>query len=165
MQDGKPALPNRDIIKDCVGVEDLSRIPVKLVIGKTKHWLCKTCQGYMMRNRMPPMCQNNKLSINHEPKLERLTRLENSLIAREINFMFIHELPVSRMWCQKGKVTLVPIEDTKDYNSKLEQVNISELVNFWDLINFLRSLLFFEIPLNFLRSLYFLRSNWFFEIW
>ena len=60
---------------------------------------------------MPPMCQNNKLSINHEPKLERLTRLENSLIAREINFMFIHELPVSRMWCQKGKVTLVPIEE------------------------------------------------------
>ena len=111
MQDGKPAPPNRDIIKDCVGVEDLLTIPVKLVIGKTKHWLCKTCQGYMMRNRMPPMCQNNKLSINHEPKLERLTRLENSLIAREINFMFIHELPVSRMWCQKGKVTLVPIEE------------------------------------------------------
>ena len=57
------------------------------------------------------MCQKNKLSINHEPKLERLTRLENSLIAREINFMFIRELPVSRMWCQQGKVTLVPIEE------------------------------------------------------
>ena len=33
------------------------------------------------------------------------------MIAREINFMFIHELPVSRMWCQKGKVTLVPIKE------------------------------------------------------
>ena len=85
---------------------------MKLVIGKDKkYWLCKTCQRYMNGNKMPPMCQKNKLSINHEPKLERLTRLENSLIAREINFMFIRELPVSRMWCQQGKVTLVPIEE------------------------------------------------------
>ena len=68
-------------------------------------------ESVVVRNRMPPMCQKNKLSINHEPKLERLTRLENSFIAREINFMFIRELPVSRMWCQQGKVTLVPIEE------------------------------------------------------
>ena len=55
------------------------------------------------------MCKNNKLAIQDEPKLERLTRLENCLIARDIHFMFIHEKPVSRMWCQTGKVTLVPI--------------------------------------------------------
>ena len=110
-QDGDYKLAqNRDIIQDCVG--DVSDVKVKIKIdGKEQHTLCETCQSHMKRNRMPPMCQNNKLSINHEPKLERLTRLENSLIAREINFMFIHELPVSRMWCQKGKVTLVPIEE------------------------------------------------------
>ena len=109
-QAGEPTPPNRDIILDCVG--DLSGVEVKLVIDNVKRfWLCKTCQRYMQGNRMPPMCQNNKLSINHEPKLERLTRLENSLIAREIYFMFIRELPVSRMWCQQGKVTLVPIEE------------------------------------------------------
>ena len=109
-QAGEPIPPNRDIILDCVG--DLSGVEVKLVIDNVKRfWLCKTCQRYMQGNRMPPMCHNNKLSINHEPKLERLTRLENSLIAREIYFMFIRELPVSRMWCQQGKVTLVPIEE------------------------------------------------------
>ena len=109
-QAGEPTPPNRDIILDCVG--DLSGVEVKLVIDNVKRfWLCKTCQRYMQGNRMPPMCHNNKLSINHEPKLERLTRLENSLIAREIYFMFIRELPVSRMWCQQGKVTLVPIEE------------------------------------------------------
>merc|ERR1712016_209288 len=58
-----------------------------------------------------PVCKNNKLTIQDEPKLERLTRLENCLIARDIHFMFIHEKPVSRMWCQTGKVTLVPIEE------------------------------------------------------
>ena len=65
----------------------------------------------MKNNKMPPMCKNNKLAIQDEPKLERLTRLENCLIARDIHFMFIHEKPVSRMWCQTGKVTLVPIEE------------------------------------------------------
>ena len=97
-------------IMDCIG--DESAVAVKIKIdGQKKHTLCKTCQRYLNGNRMPPMCQSNKLSINHEPKLERLTGLENSLIAREINFMFIRELPVSRMWCQQGKVTLVPIEE------------------------------------------------------
>ena len=78
--------PNRDIIMDCIG--DESAVAVKIKIdGQKKHTLCKTCQRYLNGNRMPPMCQNNKLSINHEPKLEKLTGLENSLIAREINFM------------------------------------------------------------------------------
>ena len=79
--------------------------------GKKRLWLCKTCLRYLKNNRMPPLCKNNKLSINDEPNLERLTRLENVLIARDIHFMFIHEKPVSRMWCQTGKVTLVPIEE------------------------------------------------------
>ena len=93
---------NRDIIQDCVG--DVSDVKVKIKIdGKEQHTLCKTCQSHMKRNRMPPMCQKNKLSINHEPKLERLTRQENSLIARELNFMFICELPVSRQECGVSK--------------------------------------------------------------
>ena len=110
-QDGDYKLtPNRDIIQDCVG--DVSDVKVKIKIdSKEQHTLCKTCQSHMKRNRMPPMCQKSKLSISHEPKLERLTRLKNSLIARELNFMFIRELPVSRMWCQQGKVTLVPIKE------------------------------------------------------
>ena len=85
---------------------------MKVVIdGDQDSWLCKTCVKHMKNNKMPPMCKNNKLTINDEPKLERLTRLENCLIARDIHFMFIHEKPVSRMWCQTGKVTLVPIEE------------------------------------------------------
>ena len=70
--------------------------------GEKRLWLCKTCLRYLKINKMPPLCNNNKLTINTEPKLERLTRLENCLIARDIHFMFIHEKPVSRMWCQTG---------------------------------------------------------------
>ena len=105
-----PPPSNRDIIHDCIG--DVSVQDVKMKIdGKKRLWLCKTCQRYLNNNKMPPLCEKNKLSINHEPKLEKLTRLENVLIARDIYFMFIHEKPVSRMWCQTGKVTLVPIEE------------------------------------------------------
>ncbi len=60
---------------------------------------------------MPPMCANNKLIIKTEPLLELLTKFENVLIARVIPFMFIIQLPVSRMTALKGKVVTVPIQE------------------------------------------------------
>lgn len=79
--------------------------------GKKKACMCKTCQRYMQQDKMPPMCTKNKLEIKCEPDLESLTPFENSLIAKKIPFMFIHQLPSSRMSGMKGKVTLVPIQD------------------------------------------------------
>ncbi len=60
---------------------------------------------------MPPMCAKNMLTINKEPTLESLTKFENVLIAKMILFMFIYNLPVSRMSALKGKMTAVPIQE------------------------------------------------------
>ena len=60
---------------------------------------------------MPPTCHKNGLEIVAEPKLQKLTKFDNVLIARKIPFMFISQLPKSRMEALKGKSTLVPIEE------------------------------------------------------
>ena len=78
--------------------------------GKKRAWVCKTCQGYMQRSKMPPTCHKNKLEIEEAEELLRLNKFDNMLIARIILFMFISQLPMSRMEALKGKVTLVPIE-------------------------------------------------------
>ena len=78
--------------------------------GEKRAWICKTCQGYMQRSKMPPACHKNKLEIEEAEELLRLNKFDNMLIARIILFMFISQLPMSRMEALKGKVTLVPIE-------------------------------------------------------
>ena len=78
--------------------------------GQKRAWVCKTCQGYMQRSKMPPTCHKNKLEIQEVEELLRLNKFDNMLIARIIIFMFISQLPMSRMEALKGKVTLVPIE-------------------------------------------------------
>ena len=89
-------------------VEDCLKVNIN---GEKKAWLCKTCQGYLQRNKMPPTCHRNMLILVKEPVLEGLTKFENMLIARKIPFMYISLLPVSRMDALKGKVTLVPIQE------------------------------------------------------
>ena len=59
---------------------------------------------------MPSTCHMNKLEIKDVEELLRLNKFDNMLIARIILFMFISQLPMSRMEALKGKVTLVPIE-------------------------------------------------------
>ena len=72
--------------------------------------LCLFCQGYMKRNKMPSTCHMNKLEIKDVEELLRLTKFDNMLIAKIVLFMFISQLPMSRMEALKGKVTLVPIQ-------------------------------------------------------
>ena len=78
--------------------------------GERRAWTCKTCQGYMNKSKMPPTCNRNKLQIKEAEELLRLNKFDNILIARIILFMFISQLPMSRMEALKGKVTLVPIQ-------------------------------------------------------
>ena len=79
--------------------------------GKKSAWLCKNCQSYLQKNKMPPKSHRNSLEIVHVPQLVELTQFENMLIGTEIPFMFITKLPVSRMDAVKGKLTLVPIQE------------------------------------------------------
>ena len=78
--------------------------------GVSSAWVCKTCDKYMQGDKMPPTCHKNGLEIDDVPELTRLNKFDNMLLARKILFMFVSQLPVSRMEALKGKVTLVPIE-------------------------------------------------------
>ena len=101
------------IIERCVYGEGEQTLDDKLMVnieGGKNAWVCKFCQGNMNKNKMPSICHRNKLWINEAEELLRLNKFDNMLIARIILFMFISQLPMSRMEALKGKVTLVPIE-------------------------------------------------------
>ena len=115
LQDGEDASTDyTSILERCIYREGLEEVEDHLKVninGTRTAWVCKTCQRYMQEDKMPPICHKNGLEIVNEPKLQRLTKFDNVLIARKIPFMFISQLPKSRMEALKGKSTLVPIEE------------------------------------------------------
>ena len=42
--------------------------------GEKNAWVCKFCQGYMKRNKMPSTCHMNKLEIKDVEELLRLNK-------------------------------------------------------------------------------------------
>ena len=100
-------------------------------IGKDPQaWLCATCRIYLKQNRMPPMCSQNNLQI-HDTNLRAPSELESSFIARNILYMKIGSLPVSRMSVLQGKVVNVPIrpEDQKNTLTKLNNASLPRTPN------------------------------------
>jgi hypothetical protein len=80
--------------------------------GKKLTWVCKTCQhSYLQKNKMPPTCHKNLLEIFENPWLGDLTKFESRLIAKELHFVYVPLLPVSRMKALRGKLVLVPIPE------------------------------------------------------
>ena len=80
-----------------------------------RQYICHTCKNYLKRGKMPPMSTRNGLDIvdlkdSNGDKLE-LTELEATLIAKNILFMEIFNLPKSRWSAVKDKTVNVPIQD------------------------------------------------------
>ena len=69
-------------------------------IGKgPQAWLCGTCKGYLLRNKMPPNCHKNNLDVKpswQDDPETALTQLEAHLISRNIQFQFIRPKGRSR---------------------------------------------------------------------
>ncbi len=94
------------------GSEEEEARPKANLTGRALASVCKTCHSsYLYKNKMPPICHKNMLEIITDPRLEDLTKIENTLIARNIPFMHIEPKPVSRMAALKGKMVLVPIQE------------------------------------------------------
>ena len=73
--------------------------------------VCYTCKRYLERNKMAPMCNQNKLqfvNIADHPEL-RLSELEQQLIALNLIFQKIVLLPKSRWNAMKDRTVNVPI--------------------------------------------------------
>ena len=80
-----------------------------------KQYICHTCKNYLKRGKMPPMSTRNGLDIvdlkdSNGNKLE-MSELEATLIAKNILFMKIFNLPKSRWSAVKDKTVNVPIQD------------------------------------------------------
>ena len=73
--------------------------------------LCHTCKEKLKKGKMPAMSHQNNLQlvdISEHPELE-LTEVENNLIALNLIFQKIHQLPKSRAPAMKDKIVNVPI--------------------------------------------------------
>ena len=79
-------------------------------------YLCSTCRGSLLRGNMPSMAVANGLQLRH-PDRPRLTPLEQSLIALNINFQKIVLLPRSGMAAGKGRLISVPVNPSDVMNT------------------------------------------------
>ena len=89
------------------------------VDGKQDCYLCKTCIGHIKSKRMPPMSVNNKLILNPQDDDMKLTEMEGTLIAKDIIFQKIYQLPKSRWTALTDRIVNVPIND-KDIKNTVE---------------------------------------------
>ena len=79
--------------------------------GTATSYICLACKKHLRKGKLPPMSAMNGLKIyDHDPALE-LTELESNLIAKNIVFMKIFQLPKSRWTALKDKIINVPIKD------------------------------------------------------
>ena len=87
LQDGEEASTEyKNILERCIYREGLEEVEEHLKVninGTRTAWVCKTCQRYMQGDKMPPICHKNGLEIVAEPKLQKLTKFDNVLIAVE----------------------------------------------------------------------------------
>ena len=101
----------------CIDEEIKTRID-----GIDKCYICLTCARHMKGNKIPPMSLKNGLKLTEsdkdlkDQKLE-MTELEGALIAKNIIFQKIYQLPKSRWTALKDKVVNVPINEDSILNT------------------------------------------------
>ena len=66
---------------------------------------------------MPPECRQNNMQVDPQPEVMKLTELETSLIARNIQFMKILKLPKSRWTRNTDKIINVLIPEDSVLNT------------------------------------------------
>ena len=92
--------------------------PIMVTInGVTSSYICHACKNHLKSGKLPPMSTMNGLKIHQQdPELE-LTELEGNLIAKNIVFMKIFQLPKSRWTALRDKIINVPVNDSDILNT------------------------------------------------
>ena len=104
-----PGLFEEAVAKDIDDVPKC-RTPYKQFNGK--YYICTLCKKYLFQGKMPPKSNMNNLKspdLEKMPELQ-LSELETSLLARNLVFMKIYNLPKSRMSALKDRTICVPID-------------------------------------------------------
>ena len=94
--------------------------------GQTRKFICLTCVRHMKKKKIPPMSAMNGLKLKETDKEMKdqeleLTELEGTLIAKNIIFQKIYQLPKSRWTALKDKLINIPLTDNDILNT-LEQM-------------------------------------------
>jgi hypothetical protein len=109
---------NPEIFQKCI--PDGQEVIVKTCVNNIRTaecYRCKTCNRHMQKGKMPPECRQNNMQIAPQPELMKLTELESSLIARNIQFQKIHMLPTSRYTANTDKIINVPVPEDSALNT------------------------------------------------
>ena len=72
--------------------------------GQRDCYICKTCISHLKARRMPPMSVKNKLKLEELDENMLLTDMEGSLIAKNLLFAKIYQLPKSRWTALLDKI-------------------------------------------------------------
>ena len=107
-----------EVLSKCVPVGQ--EVPVKIWLNDKKTeeaYVCKTCKRHMEKGKMPPECRQNNLQLDPQPEVMKLTELSSNLIARNIQFQKIYQLPKSRYTALKDKVINVPVPEDSVLNT------------------------------------------------
>jgi hypothetical protein len=76
--------------------------------------ICKTCDKYLIKGKLPPQNQTNNLHLDKIPEeLANLSSLQSRLLAQRIPFMKITARPSGGQRAITGAVVNVPV-DTVD---------------------------------------------------
>ena len=102
--------------RDCIDMEIETAIN-----GRTDCYICKTCISHMKAKKMPPMSVKNKLRLEKQDESLKLTELEGSLIAKNLIFQKIFQLPRSIWTALIDKIINVPITN-EDINNTVESL-------------------------------------------
>ena len=102
------------LFEDVIGLESLRD---EFFILNSYH-LCSTCDRHIQKGKLPPMSNQNKLSVfdEHHPKflekykyLKDMSEMETCTIAKNLLFMKVFLLPKSRISAFKDRIVNVPI--------------------------------------------------------
>ena len=97
---------------DCVETE--IETPIN---GRHDCYICKTCIVHMKKQKIPPMSVTNKLKLAKQDESLNLTELEGSLIAKNLIFQKIYQLPKSRWTALTDRIINVPITNEDILNT------------------------------------------------
>ena len=90
---------------------------VKTEINGSEEYICKTCIGYLKKNKMPKMGVANNLSLNPIPEDQKLTIIEGCCIAKLIIFQMIRLTPKSRWRRLQDRLISVPVMEDDVINT------------------------------------------------
>jgi len=81
-----------------------------------KEWLCRTCQNYLVKNKVPPVALVNRMQFPVKPDFFDLNELECRLLAPRLAFQKLMQAPRGRQFKIHRNVVNVPAEVSNTVN-------------------------------------------------